>query len=125
MAQKQTETKIKLMEIEFANAMKQIIKNAGSQKNLAEQTGMHQSNISGYLNGSFIFSNLTIGTLIKLFPELQIKYFDSINEASNDTQEIFDMLEQRLITMFHRLNSEEKIRCFEIVARSFGEKYNL
>ena len=125
MVKNDIENKIKLMEIEFENAMKQIIQEAGSQKNLAEQTGMHQSNISGYLNGSFVFSNLTIGTLIKLFPELQIKYFNSINEDSNNTQEIFDMLEQRLITMFHRLNSEEKIRCFEIVARSFGEKYNL
>ena len=115
--------KIKSLESEFITAMKRLIEEKGSQKNLSEITGIHQSRISGYLNGTFDFNNLSIGTLIKLFPQLQISYFDTANATADTSSEIFDMLEKRLLKMFRRLNAEDKILAFEKMSRTFGDKY--
>lgn len=115
--------KIKSLESEFLAAMKRLIEENGSQKNLSQATGIHQSCVSGYVNGSYDFSKLTLGTLIKLFPQLQISYFDTANATADTSSEIFDMLEKRLLKMFRRLNAEDKILAFEKMSRTFGDKY--
>ncbi|MBR4075725.1 MAG: helix-turn-helix transcriptional regulator [Lentisphaeria bacterium] len=54
---------------EFAAALRREIANAGSQTALAKKIGVQQSRISDYLTGRYDFSNMTIGTLAKFFPE--------------------------------------------------------
>lgn len=105
--------------------MRRLIEEKGSQKNLSDITGIHQSRISGYLNGTFDFNNLSIGTLIKLFPQLQISYFDTVKENADTSDEVFDLMEKRLLKMFRRLNAEDRILAFEMFSRTFGNKYNM
>ena len=105
---------------DFANAMAAEIKKAGSQKSLAEQTGIHQSRISDYVNANYDFCNLTVGTLIRLFPDLDITYHHP-GDRKIDDADIVATIEKRLIAMFRRLDAEDKIRCFEMMSRSFGE----
>lgn len=106
---------------DFASAMAAAIKKAGSQKSLAEQTGIHQSRISDYVNANYDFCNLTVGTLIRLFPDLDIIY-QQPGDRKGDGSNIVATIEKRLLAMFRRLNDEDKILCFEMMSRSFGEK---
>ena len=59
----------------FMKALSEAIGRAGSQTMLAKNSGMQQSRISDYLSGRYDFYNITIGSLLKLFPELEIHYF--------------------------------------------------
>lgn len=104
----------------FEAAMADAIKAAGTQKKLAEQTGIHQSRISEYSQGNYDFSNLTVGTLIKLFPNLDIVY--NINEAGNNDEAI-SAIEQRLLTLFRRLPVNDKILCYENIAKTYGDTF--
>ena len=104
----------------FEAAMADAIKAAGTQKKLAEQTGIHQSRISEYSQGNYDFSNLTVGTLIKLFPNLDIVY--NINETEHNDEAI-TAIEQRLLTLFRRLSINDKIMCYENVAKTYGDTF--
>ena len=94
---------------------------AGSQKNFSEKTGIHQSRISDYANANYDFRNITVGTLIRLFPELNIIY--RTGQESNPSNEIFDIMEKRLLKIFQGLDLNKKVQCFEMMSRTFGEKF--
>ena len=106
----------------FVAAMAAAVSAAGSQKALSELTGIHQSRISDYANGQYDFNNLTVGTLIKLFPELEIIYHAGKHPGS-DADQIFDKMEKRIMTMFRQLCDEDKLLCFEMMSRTFGQKF--
>ena len=105
----------------FVEAITASVKKAGSQKNFSEKTGIHQSRISDYINANYDFKNITLGTLIRLFPELEIIYHIGDPAKASDG-EVFDVMENRLLTMFRGLNTNEKVQCFELMSRRFGEK---
>lgn len=105
----------------FVKAIAVSIKNAGSQKKFSELTGIHQSRISDYANENYDFGNITIGTLIRLFPELNIVYH--AGQESNSTSEIFDIMEKRLLRIFQGLDLNKKVQCFEMMSRTFGERF--
>ena len=105
----------------FVEAITLSVKKAGSQKNFSEQTGIHQSRISDYINANYDFKNITLGTLIRLFPEIEIIYHSGESAKSSDG-EVFDVMENRLLTMFRGLDINEKVQCFEMMSRRFGEK---
>lgn len=105
----------------FQAAMAESIRRAGSQKKLAEETGIHQSRISDYANGLYDFGSMTIGTLIKLFPELEILYFRQPGEATADA--MAEAVERRLLAMFRRLSTDNKVLCFEMMSRTFGNEF--
>ncbi len=107
---------------EFVAAMIAAVSAAGSQKALSEQTGIHQSRISDYSNGNYDFSNLTVGTLIRLFPDLEIIYHHG-QENLAGAEEVFDKMEKRILAMFRKLGDDEKVLCFEMMSRTFGEKF--
>lgn len=102
----------------FRKAMLEAIRRAGSQKKLSEETGIHQSRISDYVNGQYDFSGIAIGTLIKLFPELDILYFQRVPFAMED--DIGEAVERRMLAMFRRLSADDKVLCFEMMSRMFG-----
>lgn len=106
----------------FVAAMSTAVSAAGSQKALSEITGIHQSRISDYMNGNYDFNNLTIGTLIKLFPNLEIIYHSG-QENPTGAGEVFDKMEKRMLAMFRKLNDDDKVICFEMMSRTFGEKF--
>ncbi len=107
---------------EFVAAMIAAVSAAGSQKALSERTGIHQSRISDYSNGNYDFSNLTVGTLIRLFPDLEIIYQHG-QEKLAGAEEVFDKMEKRILAMFRKLDDDEKVLCFEMMSRTFGEKF--
>ena len=109
----------KRLENVFKAATAAAISAAGTQKKLAEQTGIHQSRISEYVNGNYDFSSLTLGTLIKLFPDLDICY--NIGPVQED--DAMKAIEQRLLLLFRRLPVNEKILCYENVVKTYGDGF--
>ena len=110
----------KRLEAVFKAAVEEAISTAGTQKKLAEQTGIHQSRISDYSNGNYDFSNLTVGTLIKLFPNLDIIYNPEAAAISDDA---ITAIEHRLLTLFRRLPVNDKILCYENIAKTYGDTF--
>ena len=72
MKEEEIEDRVKELYSFFIKAISESIKEAGSQKNFSEKVGIHQSRISDYANANYDFKNITVGTLIRLFPEIQI-----------------------------------------------------
>ena len=106
----------------FVAAMASAVSAAGSQKALSKLTGIHQSRISDYTNGNYDFNNLTVGTLIKLFPDLEIIYHAG-NANSAGAEQVFDKMEKRILAMFRQLDDDDKVLCFEMMSRTFGDKF--
>lgn len=99
----------------FSRAVAQAIKKSGSQKELSAQTGIHQSRISDYVNSRYDFPNLTVGTLIKLFPKLEIVY--NIHDGGNaDSDRLLEEMEKRMIANFRHLSMSDKIVLFEEIS---------
>ena len=121
MKDEQLERQIKRLGNAFTLAMSNAIKDAGSQKKLSEQTGIHQSRISDYVNGNYDFSNLTLGTLIRIFPELEIIYSSQDDIAKCD--DAISVIENRMLTLFRRLSTGDKILCYENMARTYGDDF--
>lgn len=94
------------MKEDFMTALHNAIKSAGSQTKLAMQAGMHQSRISDYLSERYLFDNITIGTLRKLFPDLKIIF----NRDLDSSSEMEDELERQIINCFRNLSPAEKIQ---------------
>lgn len=121
MNDKDIEIRVEKLSAIFVKAIAESITEAGSQKNFSEKTGIHQSRISDYANANYDFRNITVGTLIRLFPELNIIY--RTGQESNPSNEIFDIMEKRLLKIFQGLDLNKKVQCFEMMSRTFGEKF--
>ena len=100
----------------FITALREAIHRAGSQTALARSVGMQQSRISDYLSGRYDFGNITIGTLEKLFPDLQFIFFPS---APRPSSELEIEMEKQILEHFRRLSPAEKARYMMIVAATF------
>ena len=105
----------------FTVAVAEAIAKAGSQKKLSDAIGIHQSRISDYVNGNYDFSNLTIGTLIRLFPELEIMYFSDSSSLQKD--DAITVMEQRMLLLFRRLSVNDKVLCYENMAKTYGDTF--
>lgn len=103
----------------FLQALREAVRRAGSQTELAKAAGMQQSRISDYLSCRYDFDNITLGTLRKLFPELQVLYFaeNTVNEG-----EVEHELEKQILEHFRHLAPAEKARYMMLVAANFPEK---
>lgn len=107
------------MKEKFLEALREAIRRAGSQTELAKAAGMQQGRISDYLSCRYDFGNITIGTLLKIFPELQIQYFPvGISQETDVEHE----LEKQVIEHFRHLTSAEKARYMMLVAANFPDK---
>ncbi len=56
-------------------ALKNAYKRAGTQHALSKIAGISQSTIADYLNARYSIGNMTVSTLLKLFPELKMYFF--------------------------------------------------
>lgn len=102
----------------FLASLREAIQRAGSQTELARVSGMQQSRISDYLSERYDFDNITIGTLRKIFPELQIHYFSKVAQPSSIENE----LEKQVLELFRGLPASEKARYVMYVAANFGDQ---
>ena len=106
---------------DFLIALREAVRRAGSQTELAKSAGMQQSRISADLSERYERDNISIGTLRTLFPELDGR---SVLSGINGTKEdISDAIDSRLLTLFRRLETSDKVLCFEMMARTFGDKF--
>ena len=103
----------------FLDALREAIHRAVSQTELAKSAGMQQSRISDYLSTRYEFDNITVGTLRKIFPELQLIYF--IAKGPNQT-DVEEELEKQVLSHFRRLDASEKAKYMMLVAANFPEK---
>lgn len=71
----------------FNDALRRSIAEAGSQTNLSKISGVPQNRISEYLSGGFEFKNMTVGTLIKLFPEIKEDIEIKLSASAEKQQE--------------------------------------
>lgn len=102
---------------QFLAALRQEIARAGSQTELAKKIGVQQSRISDYLTGRYDFSNMTIGTLQKFFPELQLSFSGS---AHPDSSAVEKELEKQVLELFRSLPPDAKARYVMLVSAQFG-----
>lgn len=104
---------------QFISALREAIAEAGSQVELAKKIGMQQGRISDYLKGRYEFENMTVGTLLKLFPDLDIVYYPKKTPKDNLIEQ---ELEKQVMELFRGLSAEAKAKYVVMVSANFGEK---
>lgn len=78
---------------EIREALVSACKRMGSQKALAEKTGIKQGRISDYINERYDVGNCSINTLRRFFPELRLVFFPD-TDLTPDIQEINRMRQE-------------------------------
>lgn len=102
---------------DILNALIEAVKRAGTQSQLAQNANMAQGRISDYITGKYDIGNMTIDTLLKLFPEITISFF---KDTEQDTV-IPKMLEEQMLELFHSLDPNSQIKCFGLMCQKFGK----
>ena len=103
---------------DFLSALREAIQRAGSQTELAKASGMQQSRISDYLSERYELENITVGTLRKIFPDLQMQYFPARPKVESSTDQ---ELEKRIVNHFRSLSPADKARYAMLVAANFPD----
>ena len=102
---------------DFLQALSEAVKRLGTQSALAKQAGMAQGRISDYLTAKYDIGNMTIDTLLKLFPEITISFFKDTEKDNIIPQ----LLENQMLELFRKLPPEEQIKCFGLMCQKFGK----
>jgi len=95
-------------------ALRTIVANAGNQLKLEAKTGVSHSNINMFLSGKRSVGNMTINTLEKLFPELQVFFFKS------EAPTAMPAVERKIISMLQALSEEDRLEVLAYVAARQG-----
>ena len=106
-----------MTETDILNALREAYQRAGTQTALAQVAGVSQGRIADYLNGRCSVGNMSVSTLLKLFPNMVMDFFggQSANSADN-------ALRDQLLDIFNSLDERNKIRLVAMAAANFGEK---
>ncbi|MDD5698795.1 MAG: hypothetical protein PHH77_09290 [Victivallaceae bacterium] len=99
------------MEQELYQALRERIHEVGSELKLSRISGVTQSNINNIKNKNISVSNIRLGTLQKLFPDMQIDFLGTGGKKG---------IEGKLIAMINKLTPEERID----LALAIAEKYH-
>lgn len=90
-----------MKDLEFRDAIWEAINRVGSELRLAKETKVPQSTINGIKNKKTPVNNITLGTLKKLFPDMQIDFFGT-GEQKGYTKKIL-----QLINRLEKIEQEE------------------
>lgn len=106
-----------MTEADIFNALQEAYRRAGTQSALAKMAGVSQGRIADYLNMRCSVGNMTVKTLLQLFPEIVIDFFGgkSANPADN-------ALRDQLLEIFEALDERGKIRMVAMAAANFGDE---
>ena len=96
-------------------ALKEACSRAGNQLGLANRSGLSQGQISDYLCGRRKIKNMTLGTLEKIFPELELSFFKDQNATA------VDPVESEIIQIVHSMSPSQKAYCLKIIAANFPD----
>lgn len=105
-----------MLETEVKEAIREACRKAGSQVALAKMAGMTQGRISDYIGGRCDVGNITLGSLKRIFPGMQIVFFPDGDKSGNSA------IETQLLEIFRSLSSADQVKCLTVVAANFGEK---
>ena len=104
-----------MTENDILDAIKKAYIRAGTQAALAKKAGMSQSTIADYLNGRYSIGNMTVSTLFKLFPQMDIDFFGEkgINQK--------ELRRRQMLSIFDDLDEENQLAAIAMLAANFGE----
>lgn len=109
---------------DFIAAMSEAIRRYKTQKAFAEATGIHQSRISAYATGKIKFEELSVSTLLKMFPELHITYFSKIGDSGKSVEQTLndkiDNVAQTLAELQRRVKELEQPKNDETIHSRFS-----
>ena len=106
-----------MLEDDIFNALKEAYRRAGTQTALAKQAGISQGRIADYLNGRYAIGNMTVATLLKLFPAIAIDFFgDSTGDSATDN------VRAELLAIFDSLDTAGRVHLLAMAAANFGGK---
>lgn len=100
--------------VQFLTALREAIRTAGSQTELARKAGMQQGRISDYLTGRYDVDNITLGTLRRLFPDMQIQFTHSNCQVDN--------IRNELLEIYDSLDAKGQAHLLAMAAANFGDK---
>ena len=92
--------------------LREACRRAGNQVKLAKSSGLSQGQLSDYFCGRRKIRNMTLGTLEKLFPELELRFW-----RTHDLLET--SIEQEIMDLIRDLPPVEKVRCLKMLAANF------
>lgn len=107
------------LKADFVFAIKERIKNIGGQMKLAETSGLRQATISDYSLGKSEIEGVSVGTLLRLFPDLKISFLGT--EDSRETYNESRSMESELLSLFRRLPANEQARCLLVIGAHFSD----
>jgi len=93
----------------------------GTQKNLEAKTGISQSSIAAFLNGARKIENMTVGTLTKLFPEMEIYFFRKDLKNKLSPCELKDAVLIKLFQKLMRMSPEDLNDLNDYVNRKYPD----
>lgn len=99
-----------MLEDKILQALKEACVRAGSQVELAKSTGLSQGQISDYLCGRRKIKNMTAGTIEKIFPLIEVKFFPDTpcNQTSQTDRELLIDLQKRVAELEKDRDLKEK-----------------
>lgn len=106
-----------MTEKDILRALVEAYRRAGTQSALAASAGVSQGRIADYLNGRCAVGNMSVSTLLRLFPDITVDFFGG--KSANPTE---NALKEQLIDIFDALDERGKIRLIAMSAANFGEK---
>ena len=104
-------------ENDFLDALKEAVYRAKTQSALANKIGISQGTISDYLNGRCSIGNMTVTTLLRIFPNMVVDFF-----GGKTNQPDIDAMRDELLEIFYSLDSRAKAKLVAMAAANFGEK---
>lgn len=90
-------------------ALKEACTRAGTQSNLAVKVGMGQGQISDYLCGRRDIENMEVRTLLRLFPDLKMIFFNDADPPRDNTPLVDSPIDSKLFKVIKDLSDEEKL----------------
>lgn len=106
-----------MTEQDILDALREAYRRAGTQTALASLSGISQGRIADYLNGRYAIGNMTVTTLLRLFPDMTIEFFGKKSEST-----AINLLQDQLLEIFNSLDDRGKIRLVTMAAANFGEE---
>lgn len=102
------------MQGKIIQAIKKNCEIHGGQVAYSKSSGVSQGQISDYICGRRKIENMPLGTLQKLFPEVEINFF-------KDDDENTDYVEKEIDSLIKILPPHEKVLCLKILSAHFSE----
>ena len=106
-----------MTENDILNALREAYQRAGTQTALAQLAGVSQGRIADYLNGRCSIGNMSVATLLKIFPDIKIDFFGE--KTGNDES---DLRRAMYLEIFDGLSAEDQMRCLAMVIANFPDK---